>query len=284
MNVLMVGLSGTGKTTFLAQLYGRMRAGEGSLRLREAPGDISSIRDAYDRLAKGLAVEHTTSAASALPLALPAETPDGGTVDISMPDYAGESLDRLIAVRRSFDGWADLLKSARAWLLFVRLERFPELPELLSKSAGELIEERRHGSRAQSSAAARWASPSDLPLDMKLVELLQVLLHERVGRPRSNGNMPSLTVLLSCWDELDAPESEPPAEQARARIPLLYHYVTSTWPMSNLRFLGVSAQGQQLSSDRADSDYAEETPVAHGYLVDVDGSRTSDLSVAVPAT
>ena len=278
MNVLMLGLSDTGKTTFLAQLFGRMRASEGALRLREAPADITTIRDAYARLAEGLSVQHTTSDVTELPLALPAVTPSGEHVEINMPDYAGESLARLVREHHIDDMWRGMLTSSDLWLLFVRLEQFPEVPDLLDKPAGAIIESRQKAAKDDSRTKG---SASDLPLDMQLVELMQVLLHERKARPRRRGNLPRLNVLLSCWDELgDTDRNVPPALSSR-RIPLLYQFLTVTWPASMLQFLGVSAQGQDLSPNKPDQNYAESTPAANGYLVDPGGERTADLSAAI---
>ena len=74
-----------------------------------------------------------------------------------------------------------------------------------------------------------FAGDAELPLDMRLVELLQMLLHERGARPRGGVSKPFLSVVLSCWDELGLTDQSSPASAAEERIPLLYSYVRSAW-------------------------------------------------------
>ena len=137
MDVLMLGGANTGKSTFLVQLYGRMAARMGRLVSRSAPADLKPISDGLQRLASGIPLEHTRTSADHLMQHLPAATHDGRSVDFSIPEYAGEALDDLVRSHRIPEHWRPLITESDQWLLFVRLEQFGQLPELLSRPIEE---------------------------------------------------------------------------------------------------------------------------------------------------
>ena len=131
--------------------------------------------------------------------------------------------------------------------------------------------------------AAAVADDTELPLDMRLVELLQMLLHERGARPRGGVSKPFLSVLLSCWDELGLPDQSSPASAAEERIPLLYSYVRSAWREDAVEFLGLSSQGRSLTTDTPDEDFVDVGPEHHGYVVTGADDRDPDLTRIVRA-
>ena len=198
---------------------------------------------------------------------LPAATHDGRSVDFNIPEYAGETLDDLVRSHRIPEYWRPLIAESDQWLLFVRLEQFGELPELLSRPIKEpeavlssaalspheeaaVAGASRHPAAASDGdeeVAAAVAGDTELPLDMRLVELLQMLLHERGARPRGGVSKPFLSVLLSCWDELSLTDRSP-ASAAEERIPLLYSYVRAAWREDAVEFLGLSSQGRSLTT------------------------------------
>ena len=298
MNVLMLGGPNTGKSTFLVQLYGRMAARVGRLVTRSAPADLTPISDGLQRLASGIPLEHTRTSAEHLVQHLPAAMDDGRLVDFNIPDYAGETLDDLVKSHRIPDHWRLLIKESDQWLLFVRLEQFAELPELLSPPIEEAeavpssVPPSAGGQAAAAGPSGHAGATSDgrgevvssvvgdvgLPLDMRLVELLQMLLHERGARPRGRLSEPFLSVLLSCWDELSLPDQSSPACVAAERIPLLWSYVCSAWHEDAVEFLGLSSQGRSLTTGAPDEEFVDTAPQHHGYLVTGAGDRDPDLT------
>ena len=304
MNVLMLGGPNTGKSTFLVQLYGRMAARMGRLVTRSAPADLTPISDGLQRLSSGIPLEHTRTSAEHLVQHLPAAMDDGRLVDFNIPEYAGETLDDLVRSHRVPEHWRLSIEASDQWLLFVRLDQFPQLPELLSRPSGEpgavppsaapSAGERAAvaGASGHSAAASdgdRVVAPAavggaELPLDMRLVELLQMLLHERGSGPRGRVSEPFLSVLLSCWDELSLPDQSRPASVAAERIPLLHSYICSTWDQDALEFLGLSSQGRSLTTTAPDEDFVDVGPEHHGYLVTEADDRDPDLTriVRVP--
>lgn len=298
MDVLMLGGANTGKSTFLVQLYGRMAARMGQLVSRSAPADLKPISDGLQRLASGIPLEHTRTSAVHLMQHLPAATRDGRSVDFNIPEYAGESLDDLVRSHRIPENWRPLIAESNQWLLFVRLEQFGQIPELLSRPIEEpepvlvsaapspheeaaVADASRHAAAASDGdeeVTAAVAGDTELPLDMRLVELMQMLLHERGARPRGAVSKPFLSVLLSCWDELDITDQSSPTSVAEERIPLLYSYVRSAWREDALEFLGLSSQGRSLTTDKPDEDFVHVGPEHHGYMVTGTGDREPDLT------
>ncbi len=301
MNVLMLGGANTGKSTFLAQLYGRMAAHMGQLVIRNAPADLTPISDGLQRLASGLPLEHTRMSSVHLVQHLPAAMGDGRLVDFNIPEYAGETLDDFVRSHRIPEHWRPLIEESDQWLLFVRLEQLAQLPELLRRPAEEPEAERSNaapsaGVQAPTAGAngpptvlsdgGAEVQPGDsggigLPLDMRLVELLQMLLHERGSRPRGRVSEPLLSVLLSCWDELSPPPQSRPASVAAERIPLLHSYICSMWDENAVEFLGLSSQGTSLATDAPDEGFVDVGPERHGYLVTEAGDHDPDLTQIV---
>ena len=221
-------------------------------------------------------------------LHLPAATQDGRSIDFNIPEYAGETLDDLVRSHHIPEYWLPFIAKSDQWLLFVRLEQFAQLPELLSRPIKEQeATQPPHEKAAVAGATIHSAATSDgnteLPLDMRLVELLQMLLHVRGARPRGQVSKPFLSVLLSCWDELSLADHSSPASAAKERIPLLYSYVRSAWREDAVEFLGLSSQGRSLTTGTPDEDFVDIGPEHHGYVVTEAGDHDSDLTRIVRA-
>ena len=300
MNILMLGGANTGKSTFLVQLYGRMAARMGRLVTRSAPADLKPISAGLQCLASGIPLEHTRTSAEHLMQHLPASTDDGRLIDFNIPEYAGETLEDLTRRHRIPERWRPLIEESDQWLLFVRLEQFAQLPELLnrpveepeagSSDAASSVDEKLAVAGASSHSVGKDAGEesssavvgaAELPLDMRLVELLQMLLHERGARPRGGVSKPFLSVLLSCWDELSLPDQSSPADVAEQRIPLLHSYVRSAWHEDAVELLGLSSQGRSLTTGAPDEEFVDDGAERHGYIVTRAGDRDPDLTRVV---
>jgi hypothetical protein len=98
---------------------------------------------------------------------------------------------------------------------------------------------------------------------------------KRVAEPR-------LLLLLSCWDELTAPEIDlAPAEVLRRRMPMVYSFVEASWEPTSSSIIGLSALEKSLSEDSEDEEYIDLGPEHFGYIVQEDGTRSSDLTLAI---
>ncbi|MDQ3933614.1 MAG: hypothetical protein M3340_03175 [Actinomycetota bacterium] len=263
--VLVLGVAGAGKTTLLIQLFGRLQAGEGMLRLRESPRNLARLQTGLTRLNQGLPVQHTPTGDEFVQL-LPAEDAAGVPIDLALPDYSGEDLKKVVTERRLPERWRELATSSEHWMLLMRLSQHPQRPDVLSKPLGTLA--------AEAQRTAKGEDPDQLPLDMWGVELLQMLQYARseIGMPR-----PRLSLVMSCWDELDRADATP-EKLARERLALLHSYCRAHWPDNAYRVLGLSAQGQPLDENRPAGEYLNNGPERMGWLVLSDGDRDPDLT------
>ena len=260
---LIIGGPDSGKSTFLVQLFGRLQNGSSALCLVGAPESLGPVRDGLARLSQGLPVRHT-SAGTEVIQDLTTMRADGGILQVSIPDYPGEIVDELVGHRRIPPQWRDLTLESARWMLFVRIEQMPALPGLPAREETEpQIPEQ----------------PRELPMDIRLVELLQILRHERRRHMSSGSAMPDLTIVLSCWDEItDRSTGVAPTKILAKRMPLLHSYAETNWQQGAFRIVGLSAQGCPLDDGNPDPQFIDCGPESMGYLVREDGSETADLS------
>lgn len=264
--VLVLGGPDAGKTTLLVQLHGRVSSGNGSLRARGAPASLAPIEDGYRRLQQGLPVAHTGHGTS-VTLDLPAVDAAGRHIDIVVPDYAGEDLRRMIVERRVPDLWRSEASSGDLWLLLIRLAKHAILPDVLTRPIGSL---------ACAAVDDPPGEPDALPVDMWAVELLQALLYSRHQEGRTL--LPALTLVLSCWDELNEPAGTRPADLAAQSLALLDSFCRSKWA-NQYRVVGLSAQGRPLTEATPAEEYLDHGPQQMGWIVTGDGGRDSDLTL-----
>ncbi|MBS2938538.1 hypothetical protein KDN32_12380 [Nocardioides sp. J2M5] len=265
--VLVLGGPDSGKSTYLLQLYGRVFDGDGQMQLRGAVDSLVAIKDGLARLATGRPAAHTangTETSLTLPLV---ENHTGREWDITVPDYAGEDLRRVGDSLRLPDRWRDLAATSDHWVVMVRLSLHPDMPDLVSRPVGELA--------SASAERAAGADVQKLPIDMFLVELLQLLQHGRTQLEVTNDLR--VTVALSCWDELGYPDDTMPSQVIRNQLALLDSYCTTTFG-PRYRVLGLSAQGRALTEANPDVEFIDEGPSAMGWLVSEDGARDPDLT------
>ncbi|MDE0268653.1 MAG: hypothetical protein OXI96_06415 [Acidimicrobiaceae bacterium] len=261
--VLLVGGPDSGKSTFLVQLYGRLRHGLSTLSLVGAPESLAAVHDGLDRLSQGLPVRHTSAGVKVIQ-ELTMRRQDGEMLRLSIPDYPGEAIDELVNTRNISPHWRDLVVRSTRWNLFIRVERMSSLPSLPE------FEEPMSEATAKSRG---------LPLDIRLVELLQILRHERQRHMLTDAFPPDLTVVLSCWDEIsDITDGVIPVMILKQRMPLFYSYVAGNWEPSRHHVMGLSAQGRTLADDKPDPEFVDHGPESMGYLIRSNGSKTGDLS------
>ena len=260
---LVLGGFGTGKTTLLVQLFGRMQSTDSRLRVVSAPTSLAPVRDGLASLAQGRPVSHTPTGVEAIQ-ELSAETSDGDRIEISIPDYAGETLDAVVENRRVPEWWRAHCVASSRWLLMIRVERMEEIPDFASADS--------------QLAGSSENSTTQLPLDMGLVELLQILSHER-QRLAPDTVRPSLTVVLSCWDEImGGSPGRVPVQVLAERMPLLTAFLETNWVSAGSAVFGLSAQGRALVESEPDEEFVDRGPERMGYLICPDGSQTDDLT------
>lgn len=271
-DILLLGVSNTGKTVFGAQLFGRIQHGQSRLRAVAAPSDIRVLEEALTALEHGALPEHTTVTQYG-EVVFPILDPEGRSVDVIWPDYAGEQLSRVVRDRVVPSAWAARLREADGWLLMVR-----------PKIARQAVDGLRDPSPTTRGGEARPTEPREivLPTQVEQVELLQILLEVRGGSRRARRTAPRLAVVLSCLDEVETGDSTP-AEILGAHLPLLAEFIDTTWQEGAWRAFGLSALGTSLlPGDKSGREaFLDHGPIRSGYLLAPDGTHSEDLTLPV---
>jgi Double-GTPase 1 len=269
-SVLIIGKPGTSKTTFLAQLYGKLVTKPGRLKLRQAPQDLLAIDEARRRLAEGQSTESTPAEQNkVLRLSL---LLDDEPLEVEFPDYGGEQVKAIIRDRQLGLQWAEMCRNSNTWLIFIRLHDHVEPHDVLTKSYTEV-------------APASTEVTSDTHVDpvhtneaVELVELLQMLLATRSIGAQLPITQPRLKLVLTLWDELQTDDL--PETVLAHRYPLLLQYARSNWHPSALQVWGLSAQGFRLDTEENQDKYLDSTAAEHAYVILPSGGEpVHDLSL-----
>ncbi|KJS35253.1 MAG: hypothetical protein VR70_16255 [Rhodospirillaceae bacterium BRH_c57] len=264
-SVLLLGESNVGKTHYGAQLLKRLIVGRSSLKMDGQATNLRPFEQAMESLADGCATGHTPAGAYEESV-WPVVDEQGQQAQLIWPDYGGEQIKNLISDHRIAAPWRDRVDAATDWILLVRLHILKGDVDIFSRPLADL------GKTAAASASHR---PSD---QARLIELLQMLLHISPASRDQPIDLPSLTILLSCWDEVES-KMEPHAA-LRASLPMFCDFVESVW--AHPVIMGLSALERSLAQDKSDQDYAIRGPEAFGYIIRPDG--TSDPDITWPIT
>ena len=267
-SVLLVGGPSTGKTTFVLQLYGRLRRDLGALRLRASPDSHAHLEKAMERLNEGLEVEHTSTDVYE-ELRLPLKMPDGAAKDLVWPDYGGEQVKAMMDDRRISSEWESRVLSAEGWLIFLRPDRVGDPGDITHRPMEELL----RSDAPRPTASVPWSDQA------RIIELLQLLLFARRSDLQDRVTQPTIGVVLSCWDELKIAEGRRPDDVLGERMPLLADFLAANW-IPDARFcFGLSSTERPLSKTKADEDYVLYGPEKFGFVIDLEGKRSADLSL-----
>lgn len=260
--ILIIGPPSSGKTTFLAQLYGRLMDKKGKLQLASAPENIDGIKNAYNRLADGKETESTPSTDN-LEVKIPV-IHEGLEFVLHCKDYGGEQVRDLVALMEYDKTWIHRAKTNDRWILFIRPSEIEHRFDLSKKG---------YAIKNQKETNSPISGTSD---QCQFIELLQVLLHARGTGMKAPIDTPRLLIALTCWDELNSDST--PEEILQQKMPLFTHFVTANWLPGAFKIIGVSAQEFPLKTDEARDKYLDEMPQNFGYLVLDDNPKEKDLT------
>lgn len=257
---LIVGLPGTGKTTFLAALWQVVESEEvpGSLLVSEVHG----IRDHLNRIRqKWLCYQELerTRIPSERVVSFRLRDPQSNNlVELSLPDLSGETFRLQWETRQWTTEFERLASDTTGALVFlhprtiiepVRIDSVVEALATALEEGGqsaELPPMAPEGTALNSAEDANakptvepW-SPVHTPTQVKLVEILQFL---RSG-PFVNRTLP-IAVIVSAWDLVTTGET--PSQWVGKRLPLLDQFLRANVEAIPFTVFGVSAQGADLS-------------------------------------
>ncbi|MFY0591970.1 hypothetical protein [Roseivirga sp.] len=264
--LLIIGPPKSGKTTFLAQLYGRLLSRKGKLTLAEVPGNIEGIKNAYKRLAAGKETEATASAEN-LEVSFSVLDEDKEFL-LNCKDYGGEQVRDLVKLLEYDRTWIKRSKENDRWILFIRPTEIESHYDLSMKGFAEV--EKKKGAKLISGSSDQ----------SQFIELIQVLLHARGTGMKEPISNPCLLIALTCWDELNTTDT--PKQVLQNRLPLFYQFIRSNWKEGKFQVTGVSAQEFPLKDHEENQNkYQDELPESFGYLVTDNNPKERDLTLLV---
>ncbi len=266
--ILIIGPPGSGKTTFIIQLYGRLIDKIGKLKLASAPENIDGIKNAYNRLADGKETE-STPATDNLEIKIPVIY-KGQEFVLHCKDYGGEQVRDLVTLMEYDKTWIDRAKNNDRWILFIRPSEIEHHFDLSKKGYAT------KGSKETNSTIFGTSDQS------QFIELVQVLLHARGTGMKEPIDTPRLLIALTCWDELDTDST--PEEILKQKMPLFVQFIVANWLPGAFKIVGVSAQEFPLKTDEARDKYRDEMPQSFGYLVLDDSPKEKDLTLLIEKT
>jgi len=264
-SILLLGESDSGKTHYGAQLLGRLLVRKGALRMNGAAPTLGPFQAALQSLNDGRAAGHTAQATHH-DSHWPVIDANGRTADLYWPDYGGEQVKEILELRRIPPRWRARAQASDAWIVLVRPEALRPRKDIFSRPLADL--------RGRRDAPATFR----LSDQARVIELLQMLLYARGAGLRTPLATPALTLLLSCWDELNLPDGSRPADVMRQRLPMLADFVAANWQPEAFTTMGLSALGQALSADTPDDVFMMKGPEAFGFVVHPDGKSDADLT------
>lgn len=263
-SVLVCGLPGSGKTTYLAALWHLLQSNEVETELALqslAFGEYEYVNEIRRRWLRGRKQIRTVGTAREIGLDL--ESRDGRAGRLVFLDHSGETFDQLWELRSCSQAVAEQIRNRSGIALFIRSEGI-KAPVALSdmlqieREMRDAMLEHGEGQAAEVQPERNW-SASDSPDQVKVVDMLQVLAQELQGAPHER-----MAIIVSAWDRVG--EHSSAEDFITHQLPLLSQYLRAGNHPFEYRFYGVSAQGCEY----VEEDYGEELPEALTALLAMD--------------
>jgi hypothetical protein len=264
-SILLVGESNVGKTHYGAQFLKRLMVEACALKRNGAATNLEAFTSALSCLADGKATDHTP-ASTYVESVWPIKDDAGCTAELVWPDYGGEQVRNLVTQRRIPAPWRERVLQATDWVVLLRLHSLRAEDDLFTRSL-------------QSFATAETKEITDYqPSDQsRTIELLQMLLYLAQLNLDRKLRKPRLTVLLSCWDELET--NELPEKLLAATLPMFWSFIRSNWESPTV--MGLSALERALSMTESDPDFTIRGPEEFGYVILPDGKKDNDITLPI---
>ncbi|KMQ61137.1 hypothetical protein ACM40_15690 [Chryseobacterium sp. BLS98] len=267
-SILLLGKPHASKTVFLSQLYSKLKKNKSSLKLYKPVEDLSPIAEARDSLASGKGPV-TTPAEKSVKFYLPLQVNDN-QVDLKCPEYGGEQVLDIMESRELNREWKSSIKESDNWVLFIRLNNIGNRLDIADSTYKE-----NPAAKGNKDLETFEYHISDQSF---FIELLQIIMNEKGTDFHLLNSDIKLTVVLTCWDEMEVKGNPSPCSILKDKLPLLLDFAESNWDRSSLKILGLSAQEFNLDSEDNQEKYMIEGPENFGYLILEDGTRSEDIT------
>lgn len=277
---LLVGLPAAGKTTFLAALWHlvhqiRMPC---ALKIDRLKGSSRYLNEMSNAWLNCTAVPRTNPGSEAIVAMELSESATGRVMTVVFPDLSGESFESQWTTRTMTQTFEKQLGGATGALFFinpttvVEPTRIDQVAPAIAEVEALLADAAQDHSTDQHdlNESLPW-KPEEAPTQVQLVELLQFIDSRRSSRVPFRS-----AVMISAWDRV-ALEGLTPAHWLRARMPLLWQYLTANERAFDSVIFGVSAQGGEYDAAVREQ-LSRMTPGERVQLVGSAVSNSHDLT------
>jgi hypothetical protein len=248
-SMLLMGLKGSGKTSFLAALWHLVESNElptglTAPKLQPDRQYLNRIRDSWLRFEE---VGRTSLRSQEVVSLLLNDSQTEGTVSITVPDLSGEVFRLQWATRRANRQYVEFASGSSGLLLLIHPAnvdagtRIPLSKEDVAIAASSESSNSNFSERVP--GATRDWSANFSPTQVQLVDLLQMLFEIRVSAAPLR-----IAVMISAWDLIKEPIL--PSSWLERRLPLLFQYLVANSETLEFRTYGISALGGDLHTDR----------------------------------
>lgn len=247
-DILLLGLSQTGKSTFVAALYGsiKSRMTQCSLALDALEDEREYLESLSRRWTSAKEVDRTSLAVRLRLRLLDQRKDPPRPVVLNIPDMSGETFREQFESRQWTVEFERTYASAERMLVFVHADRVEEpatLYDLAHARTG--LDDGVPGipAHAQTEGVAEWGIER-CRTQVKIIDLLQFLARARpLAEPRRVG------LIVSAWDRLEGTPTLSPRTWLERTMGLLAQYIAANSAHYEVEIFGVSAQGFDYEKD-----------------------------------
>lgn len=291
-SLLIIGKPFSSKTVFMTQFYTRLLKKKSKLVLHEAIENLSFLSTSKAKLAEG-----------ELPISTPTELNEQvmlpvryneQVIHLDCPDYGGEQIDKIIAERELDENWIKAIKKSDNWIIFIRPTGINKSNDLSNALISKENIENKHQEEAKADETIKNDNQPLNNIETKqdidtptyqisdqsgFIELLQILLDTKSNNLLVKNKTTKLTIVLTCWDELDT--NETPETVLKNHFPLLFDFIDSIWDKENFKTIGLAALEFDLKIPENKEKYEIDGPESYGYIVHENGQQSKDLTELV---
>lgn len=269
ISISIIGLPGSGKTTFIAALWELVN----EPRLEKALTFESIGKNDHSYLRKIVRVwrKATEQARTRLTglsaVRMNLKDLHGNVVEVALPDAPGEDFRAMWENRELGRVLGESLADGNIMLL-VNGNKV-KAPAWVTERAAL----RRATGRQKVEALAKEWHPSLAPTQVQLVDLLQLISRPPVGRAGRR-----LVVMISAWDKVEGERLTPDAFLT-AKMPLLSQYIEAGRDGWTSRVYGVSAQGGEYDGNDDNAEPVEDGASKKKTMKGRDADRLREVDI-----
>ena len=270
-NQLLVGLPGTGKSTFLAALWYTAERGSTHWKIDQLGDEEEHLQMISQRWLECKAMGRSAQAGEALVSMRFREEGSERRLIVFFPDLAGETFEDQWVNRHCSRTYLEAARASNQILMFLH----PEKLRHGERIEDYLQEDPDNGDEVLTVVERR---PERDPTQVILVDLLQIL-----SRPPILHESLRIAVVVSAWDlikkaqtQVGVPKEEPDI-WFEEHLPLLHQFLKNNREWIEFRVFGVSAQGGDLEDQQEVSNLQSIDPEDRVRVVE-GATATKDLT------